>query len=123
MRLRLGSARLFQVCAAVFLIAALYHLAAVAAPSLGIRGTHWRHVLFVGIDVIFAWLFLRRPWWLALPFALLTLHSLRSHGQGAWNQWQKAGRVDWIGIGVVVVLPLILALLVRDGWQQRKRAE
>jgi len=105
----------------VFLIAALYHLAAVAAPSLGIRGTHWRHVLFVGIDVTFAWLLLRRPWWLAIPFALLTLYSLRSHGQGAWNQWQKAGRVDWIGIGVVVVLPLILALLVRDGWQQRKR--
>lgn len=121
MRMRLDSARQFQVCATVFLIAALYHLAAAAAPWLGIRGTQWRHVLFVGIDATFAWLLLRRPWWLALPFALLTVHSLRSHGQGAWDQWQMARRVDWISIGVVVALPLILALLVRDGWQQRKR--
>jgi hypothetical protein len=98
----------------------MYHLVAVAAPGLGIRGDDWRHVLFVGIDLTFAWLLLRRPWWLAFPFALLTLHSLRSHGRGAWNQWQTAGRVDWISVGVVVVLPVILALVVRDGWEQRK---
>jgi len=74
----------------------------------------------VGIDLTFAWLLLRRPWWLAFPFALLTLHSLRSHGRGAWNQWQTARRVDWISVGVVIVLPVILALVVRDGWEQRK---
>ena len=119
-RSRLGSGRQFQVCATVFLLAAIYHLVAAAAPALGIRGEQWRHVLFVGIDLTFAWLLLRRPWWLAFPFALLTLHSLRSHGRGAWNQWQTAGRVDWISVGVVVVLPVILALVVRDGWEQRK---
>jgi hypothetical protein len=109
-----------QVSAALFLLAALYHLAAIAAPSLGIRGAQWRHVRFAGIDVTFAWLFLRRPWRLAFPWrcsrgigcALTDTERGRSgSGQGA----------DWIGIGAIAVLPIILAVVVADGWQQRKR--
>jgi hypothetical protein len=113
------SSRQFQICAALFFLAALYHLAGAVAPSLGIRGAPARHAVFVGIDASFALLLLRRPWWLPLPLALLTFYSVYRHGHGAWKQWQITGQLDWIGVGVVVALPAIFALVVRDSRRRK----
>jgi hypothetical protein len=105
--------------ALLFAGAALYHLLAVLAPSLGIFGVRWRHLLFVAIDAGFAGLLLRQPRWLVFPLSALTLYSVYSHGTGAWRLWHREGRVDWLSLGVVTVLPAILWLTINHRSSQK----
>jgi hypothetical protein len=109
---------IFRLFAAIFFAAAIYHLIAVVVPGLSIPGAHWRHALFVGIDFLFAGLLLWRPRWLVFPFFVLTLWSLYSHGAHAWNWWHFERRVDWLSLGVVIVLPLMLTILILERARQ-----
>ena len=95
-------------------VAGLYHLLAIIVPALHIHGPHTRHAVFAVIDAGFACLLLLRPWWALIPFAFLTGYSLYSHGRHAWQQWQLEGRLDWLSLGVVIVMPIMLAMLAVD---------
>jgi hypothetical protein len=86
----------------------------VIAPTLSIPGVRWRHGLFVAIDSLFAALLLLRPRWLVFPFSVLTIYSLYSHGSHASTWWHIEGRVDWLSLGVVVVLPVMLIALILE---------
>lgn len=110
-----GVRRLFQIGAAIFLVAAVFHAAAAVIPTIA-GGTVWRHVLFAGIDGAFAYLLLRRTWWVAIPLAILTVQQVVHHGEGLL----RAGRVNWIDLGVVVVLPVILGLSIVELIQSRR---
>jgi hypothetical protein len=107
----------FRLFALIFVAAAAYHLLALA-PGFSIPGTHWRHALFVAIDFLFAGLLLLRPRWLVFPFLVLTVHSLYSHGSHAWMWWRSERRVDWLSLGVVIIMPIMLAVLIVE---RRKR--
>jgi len=110
---------LFRICAASAALAAAFHAAAMASPSVA-RIEYdpgypaWRHVVFIAINGSLAWLFLRRPRWLVWPFALLTIEVVGGHGYRAWELWATARRVDWISIAVVLAAPSILLLLFLD---------
>jgi hypothetical protein len=105
---------IFRLFALLFLAAATYHLLGWLVPAAGIPGLPWRHALFVAIDSIVAILLLRPQRWLVLPFALLTLQLLYSHGSDTWRLWHMERRVAWISVGVVVMMPIMLAVIIRE---------
>ena len=53
----------------------------------------WRHVLFIIINVTFAWLLVRQKRWVVWPFALLTLQIYNGHGRAAWIAWSRDSRL------------------------------
>ena len=76
---------IYRVGAAAFVAAALYHLAAVLIPAFAetaYSATYplWRHLVFIIINVTFAWLLVRQVQWVVWPFALLTLQIYNGHG-------------------------------------------
>jgi hypothetical protein len=99
------------VIAALLVLAAAYHASAAAFPSLGVSGMRWRHVLFIAIDLAAAALLIFRPRGATIAIAALTVQQLYSHGSYGWLLWRTEGRVDWISLGVMVVLPIALVLL------------
>lgn len=104
----------FRLIAVLSIFAAIYHVAAFAAPALAIPGTPWRHVLFAVFGIICAINLLHRSEWFLLAFAALTLQQLYSHGMRAWEWWYIEHRLDWISFGVLLVLPIALTLLAQD---------
>ena len=114
----------FGACAILALAAAAFHAAALASQAIARIEYEpmypaWRHVLFIVIDCALAPLFLRRPPWFVWVYAVLTVQVLNGHGRGAWRQWVNGQGVDWISVGVSIVVPAILLLLLID-WRQRR---
>lgn len=105
---------LFLLLAIGFVAAALYHAAAIVAPSIAEPSPAWRHGLFVFINGAVGLLFLRRPPWFAAVFAVLALQQLYSHGTYGWGVWSDQHRIDWASVLVVAVIPLIALLLGHD---------
>ena len=115
---------LFRAGAALMLIAALFHVAALSVPAfarVAYSSTYpvWRHVAFIVITTAFAWLFFRRSDWLLWLFALLTLQIYNGHGRQAIQRWTNEGRVGLIDIVTVIGATVILLLLAVDRWGKR----
>jgi hypothetical protein len=109
-----GKRPLFWFFPAVFLVAALYHVAALVMPSLGIGGLNWRHGLFMAIDCAGAYLMLRRPHWFVLAYAILMVQQLWGHGAQLASQWAQTGAIHWPSLFVIIFAPCGLVLLVYD---------
>jgi len=100
--------------AAGFALAALYHLAALAIPGfarVAYAPTYppLRHVTFVTVDSLGAWLFLLRPRWLIWPYLLLTLQVMQGHGVRAWQTLVHEHQINWID--AITVLGILLGLI------------
>ncbi len=109
----------FRLLAAGFALAALYHLAALAIPAFGriaYPPTYptLRHITFVIVDSMAAFLFLLRPGWFIWPYLVLTVQVLRGHGVRGWRTWVQKHQVNWIDAITVFGALLGLALLVLD---------
>jgi hypothetical protein len=114
---------LFVVLALGFAAAALYHAAAIVAPSIAGQSPAWRHGLFVLINGLVGLLFLRRPVWFACAFALLATQQLYSHGTAGWSSWSHHHRVDWASVLVVLAMPLVALLLGYDARRNLRAPE
>jgi len=97
-------------------LVALFHAAAIFTPALSEPSPGWRHALFVGINLFFAFAFLTRARWLPVPFAVLSVQQLWSHGR-SFLAAGAAGHLDAQSLAVLVTLP-VLAVVVGMG---RKR--
>ena len=74
----------------------------------------WRHSLFVFIDLIAAYGFVKRPRWFIVFLVTLTLQQWYSHGLYALNLWQNEHMIHWISIAIIILLPLAVILLIID---------
>ena len=106
----------FVVFAIFSLLAGLYHTRGLFYPN-GITPA-WRHVLFILINTVCVYGFLKRPKWFIGFLGLLTLQQWYSHGGYAIGLWIKTHTIHWISVGVIVLLPLEFLLLLADS---RKR--
>jgi hypothetical protein len=104
----------FWIIAAAFALAALFHVAALVAPSIAEPSPPWRHLLFAATNVAVAVGMVRRPRLFVVAFALLTVQQVVSHGAYAWTLWASEGRVDWASAVVLASMPAVLALLIFD---------
>jgi hypothetical protein len=100
--------------AAAFVVAAGVHVVALVRTDAHDGSPPWRHALFAAIDLAVAAGVARRPRAFWVAFAALTLQQLHSHGGEALRSWRDAERVDWASIVVVVGMPIVLAMLIRD---------
>jgi hypothetical protein len=75
-----------------------------------------RHHVFVAINALAAVGLVWRPRGFAIPFAALTAQQLVSHGGDLLRRFDRAS------LGVVILLPITLALLVVDEWRRTRRA-
>jgi uncharacterized membrane protein len=110
---------LFRVISILFVGASIYHAAVFFHPAFGVGGAHWRHAVFFLIDLVCAWFLLKRPAWFVFAFGALTLETLYGHGTHAWMMWRAEGQIDWLSIGVLIVVPLTMALLIENAMRRR----
>jgi hypothetical protein len=103
----------FVAFAAGFVVAAGFHVVALAAPGVDIPTPAWRHALFVAINLGAAAGMIFRPRGFALAFAVLTAQQLYSHGRTLVSALAE-GRVDWPSVAVLVAMPVALVLLARE---------
>ena len=111
----------FRIGSAIMIGAGLYHVLALASPAfarLWYPPTYpvWRHVAFIGITSMFAWLFLRRSTWLIWLFALLTVQIYNGHGRQALLRWTTERHIAWFDVVTVVGASVLLMLLAVDRW-------
>jgi hypothetical protein len=74
----------------------------------------WRHILFIVINIVCVYGLLNRPLWFIFFFFLLLIQQLYSHGGDILWHWQHEHRIDWISVGVVILMPAIFVLLLWD---------
>lgn len=91
--------------AAAWCITASVHVTALLAPAPDDASPPWRHGLFVGINLLFAGLYVWRPWWLPWAFAPLALQQVWSHGHDLAAA-HAAGRWDVSSLVVLLSIPL-----------------
>jgi len=104
----------FKLFSAGFVVAAVFHLAALRDPAAGDGSPAWRHGLFAAINAVAAAGMIRRSRAFAAAFAVLCAQQLYSHGTALASVWRDEGRVDWASVVVLVAMPVALVLLVRD---------
>jgi hypothetical protein len=105
---------IFRIFAFFFSLAALYHTVGFFFPYMVIPSHHWRHGVFVLVNLVGIWLILLRPPWAILPFFIMMLQGVNSHTRRALKWWLTDQRIDWISIGVIIVLPLVIFFLYKD---------
>ena len=115
----------FRLASGGCVCAAVYHCLGLVLPkytAYSVSYPVWRHVLFVLIDVGFAWLLQRRPIWLLWPCIALAVQQLNSHGRPAWTVWHQEGRIAWIDVAVVIGVLLIVWLVFMDRRERQRPA-
>ena len=110
---------IFMVFAILFGITALYHLVAVFYNIND--STPIRNLIFVVINTICIYGILKRPKWFVYFFAALFVQQCYSHGTDLYKTWMEKGKLDWISLLDLVILPTILFFLIKD-WREKKEA-
>lgn len=103
----------------IFLGFSLLAIAAAIYHFIGIfyfvdKTPAWRHILFVFIDLVAAYGFVKRSGWFIVFFVILAIQQLYSHGQYAIRLWQNEHAIHWISIGIIILLPVAIILLIID---------
>lgn len=99
------------------LLAATYHLIELFAVSGEVQTI--RHTAFLVIDIVCAY-GMKRPFPFFLPaFAAFTLQQYCSHGYDLVRAWVDESRVDWVSVGVLLVLPCGIWSLMKRGGKTR----
>jgi hypothetical protein len=109
----------FRIIALLFGVAGVYHLVGFINPNLVVQSPHWRHGLFIIINLIGVCLILTRPSWIVYPFLLMTIQVIFSHGTRALKWWNN-NKIDWISLMVIVLMPIILSLIVYEQLNNKK---
>jgi hypothetical protein len=98
---------------ALFVITAGFHVAALVSPGLAPDSPPLRHAVFVVLNLFVAVGLHWRPPGFAILFSLLTLQQLESHGAALVSAFRDEGRIDWMSVGVLLVMPLTAYALLR----------
>jgi hypothetical protein len=109
----------FRIVAFAFALTACFHLVAAGVPDLDPAAPAWRHLLFVGINLVCIAGFLARPLLFIPPFALLVVQQVASHGSSFLSSLAPGERIDLPSLAVVLVMPTTLVLLLIDRFERR----
>lgn len=103
---------IFNVLAILSGLAVIYHFTGIFYKVNS--SSEWRHMLFIFINIICIFGLLKRPGWFVWFFFLLLLQQLYSHGGDIIRNWRHEQRIDWISVGVVILMPLTFVLLLLE---------
>ena len=102
---------IFIVFAIMFGTTAMYHFGAVFFKLND--STQLRNIVFVVINLVCIYGVLKRPLWFIYFFSVLFIQQSYSHGISLFVTY-KSGKMDWISILDLVLLPVILFFLISD---------
>jgi len=112
---------IYPVLSVAFGLAAIYHLAAFISPGFFPPCPAWRHLLFIVLNIVGLLLSIRRWIWFWIPFTLLTIQQMISHGSRAYEWWTLNNRIDMISIIIMLSMPVMAVVLFRDFKSHRKQ--
>jgi hypothetical protein len=115
------SNKIFTWCAIGMGCAVAYHAAGAFGFLTSDTTPVWRHLLFVVIDALGIWYFLRRPVIVLPVFALLFAQQIYSHGGRVLRWWTVEHRVDTISIITLTGLTIACVALVIDARDRSPR--
>jgi hypothetical protein len=110
----------FATLAGAFVFTACFHAAAAIRSEIDPEAPAWRHLLFVGVNLMCVLGLLFRPLIFIPAFAVLTAQQLWSHGGQAWRMHVEQGAVDFPSLAVLAVMPATLILLILDARRRRR---
>jgi hypothetical protein len=105
---------LFGLAALSFVGAGISHVVRGLAHDPGDTSSPGRHALFVVINALAVLGVLRRPRWFLVPFALLVVQQLGTHGVRAVSALQAGGAPRIDDVLVALGMPIVLGLLLHD---------
>jgi len=105
---------LLSFCAALYHTVGLFHHVN-DAPR-------WRHALFIAIDLVCVFGFLRRPRWFVWFFAVLAVQQWSSHGGSLLRKFAEEGHLSWIDLGGVIFMMSALICLIIDARRKSEHA-
>ena len=114
--LRIYLDKIFMLAAIAAGLVAIYHVRYAGITQAAVMR---RHMVFAGINLILIFLFLKRPSWFAVLFAILTVQQLFSHGS-RFVHCQSKNEIDWISGGVIIIMPFLLYLLILENRSKKK---
>lgn len=105
-------ARAFAMLALFSGLASVYHVCGVLGMLAHDATSSMRHLVFVVIDVVGVWYFLKRPLVVFPLFLAIVVQQSVSHGTRAVRQWETLRQVDVISFVTLGALYVGLALLI-----------
>lgn len=112
--------RLPLVLAALFAAGALFHLAAILAPTIGNAASPGRHAVFILINASFAAAFFSRWRFTLLPVLALAAQQLYGHGTDLLRAHAE-GRTDVQSLVVLLFLPIVVGCAVHLARSRRAK--
>lgn len=101
---------LFKIASGLSLIVGLFHLTGVFYPVN--EAPVWRHIIFVFVNFISVYGFLKRPKWFIYAFIPLLFQQFYSHGSVFYNKWTIHSEVGYIDGALLILLPIFFANMV-----------
>jgi hypothetical protein len=110
---------IFIIFAILALGALVFHVKEIFYPTTTTKGiislyVLLRHAVFVLINGICIYGIVKRPKWFIGCIGLLTIQQWYSHGTYAIAVWQTLHKIDWISVGVILLMPILFILLIFD---------
>ncbi len=109
--------KIFLLAAIVSGFTAIYHIRYAGVTQQDIMR---RHMVFAGINMVLIFLFLKRPAWFVILFAILTIQQLFSHGSRFYH-YLSNNEFDWISAALVIFMPFLLYLLILENKSKKNR--
>ena len=106
--------RAFAMLALFSALASVYHVCGVLGMLANDATSLMRHLVFVAIDVVGVWYFLKRPLVVFPLFLAIVVQQTVSHGTRAVRQWETLRQVDVISFVTLGALYVGLALLILE---------
>jgi len=102
----------FKFAALLTLGVAVYHVVAIFYPLD--TSPPWRHAIFIIVSLFCSYGLIKRPKYFVYFFGVLSVQQFYSHGTDFLNKWSDHHKVDWISLGVLIFIPIILYNLIVD---------
>lgn len=110
---------LFKLFAILAIVAAVYHFAAIFYKLD--ESPHWRHILFIGVSLFCFYGVVKRPQYFIYFIAVLLLQQYYSHGPYLIKLWIEQGRIHWISVFDLLLLPVLFICFVEDNKMKKEK--
>lgn len=111
--------KIFLLLSALCLVSAGIHLSGIfgwidESPPI-------RHLIFLWLSLWGSYLLQDRPVFLVYLFPILLIQQYYGHGTRAYRWWTEEGRIDWVSLLVLLILPVAYYFICLDFMDKKYR--
>ena len=108
--------QVFKLATFLTSVTGTYHLIGIFYEVNSRTPAH--HALFVLINAICIYGFIKRPKFFVFAFGALVIHQYYTHGGSLIRHWEAYHSINWIDFFIVLFAPIFLVYLIKD-WRAR----